>query len=263
MSERTGDCVGATETSFDVLQALRELGPARLTDIAAHLNLAESTTHRHLSTLEELRYVSKRSGRYQIGLRLAHLGQAAQTRERAFEMARPYVRRLADETEERAIFVAEDHGLGVYIHVEAGANAVRVKSGVGRQIHLHCTSSGKSILSQYDRDRVESILDRWGMSSHTERTITDREEYYDELQRVRERGYAFNRQEHIEGLNAAATPIATDDEVIGALAVSGPSHRLSGDRLETQIPELLLESANELQLNVSYEMDDQTDHLVE
>lgn len=263
MNDRTTDHVGATRTSFDVLQALQELGPSRLTEIADHLELAESTTHRHLSTLQDMRYVSRDGDRYQIGLRLARLGRAAQSRNSAFRMARPHVQRLARETEERAQFVAEDHGLGVYIHVEAGTKAVRVGFGVGRQIHLHCSSAGKSILSQYSRERVDEILDRWGMPAHTDQTITDREEYYAELDRVRERGYAFNREEHIDGLNAVAVPVTNDETVLGALVVSGPSRRLRGDRLENEIPELLLASANELELNVAYESNDRTDHLIE
>ena len=263
MNERTADHIGATQTSFDVLRTLQEIGPARLTDVADHLDLAESTTHRHLNTLREMRYVSKTGDRYQVGLRLARLGQAAQSRDQAFRMVRPHVRRLAEETEERAIFVAEDHGLGVYIHVETGEKAVRIRTDVGRQVHLHCSSLGKAILSQYDRDRVEEIFDRWGMPAHTDHTITDREEHYGELDRVRERGYAISRQEHIEGINAAAVPITVDGDVIGSLGISGPSHRLNDDRLETELPELLLVSANELELNITYELDDRADHLVE
>ncbi|WP_440766290.1 IclR family transcriptional regulator domain-containing protein [Natronorubrum sp. DTA7] len=75
-------------------------------------------------------------------------------------MAKPYVQTLAEETQERAQFVVEDHGLGIYLYVETDSNAVRAGFGIGRQIHLHCSSAGKSILAQYSRDRVDTILDR-------------------------------------------------------------------------------------------------------
>ncbi|WP_331234345.1 IclR family transcriptional regulator [Natronorarus salvus] len=256
--------IQSTETSFEIIHALQERGPSRLSEIAAALDLAESTTHRHLNTLADLRYVSRAGERYQIGLRFARLGRAAQTRDPAYRMAEPYVRTLAEETEERAQFVVEDHGLGIYLFMETGSRAVRVGFGVGRQIHLHCSSAGKAILAHYPRERVDAILDRWGLPAHTENTITDREALYGELERVRERGFAYNRQEHIRGLNAAAVPVQREGSVLGVLSVSGPSHRLKGERFEREIPDTMLATANELELNVLYaDGDSAEDHVVE
>ncbi|MFC6719230.1 IclR family transcriptional regulator [Natrialbaceae archaeon GCM10025810] len=259
-----GNRIASTKTSFDIVHALQENGPARLSEIAAELDLTESTAHRHLNTLCDLRYVSRDGERYQIGLRFARLGRAARTRDPAYEMAGRYVRTLADGTEERSQFVVEDHGLGIYVHVETGNKAVRAGFGVGRQIHLHCASAGKSILAHYPRERVDEILDRWEMPALTENTITDREELYAELERVRERGVAFNREEHVDGINGAAVPVRRDGAVIGALAVAGPSHRLDGERLENDLADRLLAAANELELHVTYESSDgSADHVVE
>ena len=259
----TGDRIRTTHTSFEVVLALQELGPARLSEIADHLGMAESTTHRHLNTLLDMRYVSRRDERYQLGLRFARLGRAALDRESAYPRVRSHVRRLARETGERAQFIAEDHGLGVYIAMETGENAVRVGFGVGRQIHLHCSSGGKSILAQYPRERVDCILDRWGLSEHTANTITDRETLYGTLDRVRERGYATHCEEHIDGLNAAGVPVVHEGSVLGALVVAGPAGRLKGERLEAELPDLLRASANELELNLAYADDRRVDHVVE
>lgn len=131
--------------------ALQENGPSRLSEIAAEPDLTESTIHRHLNTLCDLRYVSQQGERYQLGLRFARLGRAARTRDPAYAMAKQHVETLAAETEERSQFVVEDHGLGIYLHVETGSKAVRVGFDVGRQIHLHCSSAGKSILAHSPR----------------------------------------------------------------------------------------------------------------
>ncbi|WP_222914916.1 IclR family transcriptional regulator [Natrinema sp. SYSU A 869] len=256
--------MGSTKTSFEIVHVLQENGPSRLSEIADELDLTESTTHRHLNTLCDLRYVSRQGERYQIGLRFARLGQGARTRDPAYETARPYVQNLAEETRERSQFVVEGYGLGIYIHVETGSEAVRVGFDVGRQIHLHCSSAGKSILAQYPRDRVDEIFDRWNLPALTENTITDREELYDELERVRERGVAFNREEHVDGINGTAVPVTQDGSVLGALAVAGPSHRLNGERLEEEVPNMLLAAANELELNITYSSSDSpADHIVE
>ncbi|ELZ04263.1 IclR family transcriptional regulator [Natrialba aegyptia] len=265
MADRNdNDAIQTTNTSFEIIHALQELGPARLSEIADRLGLAESTTHRHLQTLSDLRYVSRDGDRYQIGLRFARLGRAAQTRDPAYEMAKPHVQELAEETGERAQFVVEDHGLGIYLHVETGSRAVRVGFGVGRQIHLHSSSAGKAILAHSPRERVDDILDQWGLPAHATNTITDRDALYDELETVRERGVAFNREEHVDGLNGTAVPVKRDGRAVGALAVAGPSHRLTGEWFEDEVPSMMLAAANELELNVTYASDaSSTDHIVE
>ncbi|ELY93436.1 IclR family transcriptional regulator [Natrialba hulunbeirensis JCM 10989] len=264
MVERNEETIQATKTSFEVVHTLQEIGPARLSEIAAELELAESTTHRHLQTLHDMRYVSRDGERYQLGLRFARLGRAAQTRDPAYEMTQRHVEALAEETGERAQFVVEDHGLGIYLHVETGSQAVRVGFGVGRQIHLHSSSAGKAILAHYPRERVDEILDQWGLPAHAANTITDREELYEELETVRERGVAFNREEHVDGLNGTAVPVKRDGRAIGALAVAGPSHRLTGEWLDEEIPDMMLAAANELELNATYASDaGSRDHIVE
>ncbi|WP_246998140.1 IclR family transcriptional regulator [Halosolutus gelatinilyticus] len=262
-SERDGG-IQSTKTSFEIVHALQETGPARLSEIADRLDLAESTTHRHLRTLLDLRYVSRDGERYQLGLRFARLGRAARTRDPAYEMTRRHVQTLAEETGERAQFVVEDHGLGIYLHVETGSRAVRAGFGVGRQIHLHCSSAGKAILAHSPRERVDEILDRWELPALTENTVAGREELYRELEAVRDRGVAFNREEHVDGLNGTAVPIRRDGTVLGALAVAGPSHRLTGDWYEEELPSTMLAAANELELNATYSTPDSADdHVVE
>ncbi|SEP88953.1 IclR family transcriptional regulator [Natrinema salaciae] len=267
MTERDGgggNRIGSTETTFEIVHALQENGPSRLSEIAAELGLTESTTHRHLNTLCDLRYVSRDGELYQIGLRFVRLGRAARTRDAAYGMAKRYVRELAEETEERSQFVVEDHGIGIYLHVENGTKAVKAGFGVGRQIHLHSSSAGKSILAHYPRDRVDAIFDRWGLPALTENTITDRQQVYEELERVRDRGVAFNREEHVDGINGVSVPVKRDGSVLGALTVAGPSHRLNDERLEDELPDRLLAAANELELNVTYSSPDSSnDHMVE
>jgi DNA-binding IclR family transcriptional regulator len=255
--------IKTTAISFEIVHVLQQEGPCRLSEIASQLEIAESTVHRHLKTLHLLRYVSRSGQKYQIGLRFARLGEAARTRNEAFHQVKDRVRVLAEETGERAQFVVEDHGLGVYLYLETGNKAVQAGLGVGRQIHLHCSSAGKAILSRYSRERVDEILDRWGLPEQTEQTIADREAYYEELEQIRARGVAFNEEEHIHGINAVAVPVHdADEKVLGAFCVSAPSHRMKGELFKETIPDLLLGSANALELNLVYSDPESTDDVV-
>lgn len=254
MRPNTSDTVDTTVRSMKILQHLQEAGPTRLSDISSALDMSPSTVHRHLETLCNLRYVSRSGNNYQLGLRFVRLGHAAKTREESFRQAKDHVEELAAETGERAQFVVEDHGLGVFLHIATGEKAIRTGIASGRQIHLHSSGVGKSILSQYPRERVDEIIDRWGLPKQTEQTVTDRDELYDELDRIKERGVSFNREEHIKGVTAASVPVKNaEEEIIGALSVAGPSHRMKGKRIEETIPDLLLGAANALELELTYD----------
>jgi len=250
--EHTGNVVGAVDTVLRVLEAIRTFDGARVTELADHLDVAKSTVHRHLSTLEAHDYVVKEGDEYHVGLRFLGLGEYARQRNEVYHQARPLVEKLAAETEERSLFMVEEHGRAVYLHRGIGTNAVRTNSSIGTRRYLHTIAGGKAILAHLPDERVEEIIDRWGLPAATERTITDREELYEELGRVRERGVAYNYEEALEGLNAVAAPVMANDGVVGALSVSGPAHRMKGDLLESEIPDLLRGRANELTLNITH-----------
>jgi len=223
-----------------------------VTELADHLDVSKSTVHRHLATLEDHDYVTRDGDDYHVGLRFLGLGEYARQRNPVYHQARPLVEELAAETEERSLFMVEEHGRAVYLHRGVGNHAVRTNSSIGTRRYLHTIAGGKAILAHLPDERVEGIIDRWGLPAQTEHTITDRDELIEELDRIRERGVAFNHEEAIEGLNAVAAPVVANDDIVGAISVSGPAHRVKGDWFTEEIPDLLLGTANELTLNITH-----------
>jgi DNA-binding IclR family transcriptional regulator len=168
-------------------------------------------------------------------------------------MAAEKVRDLAERTDERAQFVIEEQGRGVFLYCESGAQAVKTGSGTGKRMYLHSTSAGKSILAHLPESEIETIIDEWGLPAVTSNTITDRETLFEELAEIRDRGYAFNNEENVEGLHAVGAPLILEDQgVIGALSISGPTHRMKGETFTQELPNLLLGTINELELNIVY-----------
>jgi DNA-binding IclR family transcriptional regulator len=245
--------VKSAETMLDVIAAIQELDGARVTELANHLGLAKSTVHRHLTTLERNQYVVKEGVEYHIGLRFLGLGEYARERNSVYSLARTLVDQIAEDTEERALFMVEEHGLAVYLHRGVGSHGVRTDSRVGTRRHLHTVAGGKAMLAHMPTERVDEIIDQWGLPADTPETITTRRELDAGLEQIRDRGVAFNREECIVGLKAVAAPVVgPDGTVMGALSVSGPAHRMKGEWFESEIPDLLLGSTNELALNLEY-----------
>jgi DNA-binding IclR family transcriptional regulator len=246
------DTVSSVETLFDIIEYISEAEGQTLSQISENLDYAKSTLHRHLTTLEQRGYVVKNGG-YYVSLRFLELGQQARTRHHAYPLAREKVDELAAETDERAQFIVEEHGEAVYVHRAFGERAVRTDPGIGKRIPLHATSAGKAILAMMPPAKSSRIIEQTSFEEITSETITDSDDLYDELEHIQERGYAFNREENLNGLHAVGAPILDPNgAVIGALSVSGPSHRLVGERFKSELPSLLLGTTNELELNISH-----------
>lgn len=100
---------------------------------------------------------------------------------------------------------------------------------------------------------METILDRHGMPAITDHTITDRKELFDALGRVRERGYAYDNQEHIKGMRWVAAPITNDEgRAIAAVSVSSSKSRMREERFTEEIPESVLRTSNVIEVNLVY-----------
>jgi DNA-binding IclR family transcriptional regulator len=248
-SKRSHEIESVRKTS-QVLWGLKELDGAGVSQLAKHLDMPKTTVHAHLQTLHSCELVSKVKNEYRIGLQFVGLGEFAKNQLDLYPIAKKEVDILAQESRDMAQFVIEEHGRGVYLYKAEPPRGVNTVAGVGDRRPLHCTGLGKAILSCYSEERVREIVDRHGMPAMTENTITDPDELTNELEVVRDRGYAIDDEEIQPGLRCVAAPINADNTSdVGAVSVSGPTGRFKRDRLETELPELVTSAANVIEIN--------------
>ena len=253
MTAETDVPVQAARTTFKIVEGLRELDGAGVSELATYLGVPKSTVHDHLRTLLEGEYVVNDDGIYRIGARFLELGGHARSRMKIYRIAEPELQKLAAKTGEHANLMIEEHGRGIFLYKAKGENAVHLDTHAGMRVHLQTTSLGKAILAHLPDERVEAILGHHGLPQVTRNTVTDREELDSELSAVRDRGYATDDEERVEGMRCVAAPIRSDDGgVLGAVSVSGPTSRMQGDLFEDEIPNLVLSTANVIEVNVKY-----------
>lgn len=247
------DSVQTAQTLFDVIQCIKAGEGMSLSAIAGELDYAKSTVHRHLRTLDHLGYVVERDDGYHVSLRFLDIGDTARKSYTGYKLVSNKVEEIANETGERAQFFVEENCEAVYLARSVGERAVRTDPGIGSRIPLYAASAGKAILAELPENELFDIIERIEFTPVTEHTITDRDELLAELEAVRDRGYAFNREESLRGTHASGVAICgPEGDVIGGLSVTGPSHRLKGERFKTELPNLLLGAANELELNIAH-----------
>jgi IclR family acetate operon transcriptional repressor len=253
MAAKQKSQVKTARTTLQVVEAIKELDGASVAEAAERLGMSKSNVYKYLNTLEHEGYLINDDGTYQIGLKFLDYGEHVRNRQKLYEIAAPQVQELADETNEMANLLIEEHGMGVFLLKANSDQAVNLDTHAGMRVYLHTTALGKAILAHLSDRRVDAILDRHGLPQVAEKTVTDRAALAAELADIRERGYAFDDEERLDGLRCVAMPITTtDDDVLGAISVSGPTSRMDEKRFTAEIPDKLFTAKNVIELNVEY-----------
>lgn len=255
MKEPQARPVKTAETSFAILEQLKRADEEALgvTELARRLELAKSTVHRHVATLEQTGFVARADGGYRVGLRLLDYGLYARNQHDLFRIARPKVEELAEETGEKVWCITEEQGRSVHLFGASGKRSVQTSARAGAWGYLHQHAAGKAILAHLSSDRARAIVDAHGLPAKTPGTLTDRDELFEQLKRIADRGYAFNREESVTGLHAVGAPVTdSEGDAIGAISISGPANRLKDEWLTDELPDLLLGATNEIEINLSF-----------
>jgi DNA-binding IclR family transcriptional regulator len=234
--------VQALDRAFAVLDLLGESEtPLGLAQVASSLQLHKSTAHRFLMVLERHHMVERTTGgKFRLGLRLFDFGNRAIEQYDLRERAQPHLRRLVAETEETAHLCVLEQARVIYIDKIEPARSVRMITRIGSSNPVHCTSVGKAILAFLPEERINDILRRTKFERFTQRTISSAEALRVEIEKTRRRGYAVDDEELEEGLRCIAVPLLDSQRLpVGAISVSGPSFRVTAQKLPSIANHLL------------------------
>lgn len=246
--------IGSAQRVFDILETIRKNDGATVSTVAEEIDAAVSTAHQYLQTIEGEGFIVRENGKYYISLQFLDYGAHARTLQPGYRLAEEKVQEIAAQTGERAQFVVLQNGLAVVLCTEAEERAVKTGVRLGMHVPLHATAAGKAILAHLSEETIFDIIEEHGLVKLTDHTITDRDELMEELEAVRADKVAYNDQEQMNRLRAVGVPVRDpDDKVLGALSVSAPSNRFRGETFTNEIPNLLLGTANELELNLEYD----------
>ncbi|NHN48048.1 IclR family transcriptional regulator [Halostella sp. JP-L12] len=247
----TGKRVNAVGNSLEILHLIKSEEGARLSDIATQLELSKSTVHSHLNTLQSYGYITKKGEIYRLGLKFFHVGQHTRNRNDRYQLAKEKTSELAESLNHAVDFDVETNGkIMVLFHEANESTEVGLKEG--DYLHLHTSSTGKAILAELPEKRVTELLDRERMPKETEYTITEPDNLREELRETSERGYAIVDQEWLEGLRAVGVAVTLPDgSPFGALSAGGPTYRLTTETIETDVAPKLMETAKELEDEIS------------
>lgn len=248
-----GGTVQSVVRSLDLLEAVAGSAESGLVELANRTDLRPSTAHRLLATLVERGYVvqNPQTNRYRLGHRIIALAGVIEDRiARLRASAHPRIKAIRDQYDETTNLVVLDRFSVVYVDQFESSRAVRMFTRIGSRVPAHATGSGKALLAFQPPAMLEELFAREPLRQLTPHTVTSGDALRAELARVRERGYALDREEYEEGVACVAAPIFDHTgDVQAAVSISGPVDRINRFDLRDvgeELARLMLETSREL-----------------
>lgn len=238
--------------AFDTLEVLWRIDGGGVTDVADTLDLPKSTAYEYLKTLEATGFVVNDGGEYRLSLKLLAVGSRIQYRMRLFHVSTPEIKKLAETTGEAANVTIEERHQAVILTREGSVEGLNLGTYPGFTSPMHSLAPGKVILAHRSRSFVDEVLDERGLAPVTSETITDRDALFEELDRIADRGYAVDWDEHVVGMGLVSVPIEHEGDVLGAVSVVCPTTTLVDEDRREDFVEAVRNASKVISFNYEY-----------
>jgi DNA-binding IclR family transcriptional regulator len=221
-----------------------------LSDLARDLDLPVSTVHRILQVLVEMGIARRVEGppkQYAIGPGTLGLALGAPMTRALLQAARPVLEDLARRTAESVFFSTRTaYDLLYVIRVSKSWDGL-MTGYPGLRGPLHATSQGKVLLAPLDDVDRRTVVSSLRYTRYTDRTITRPEVFLKELERVVDRGYAYNDEEHDPGVQSVAAAILDEGGApIAAVCIGGPCGHIDLPHRQGMLGKVLIQAAHDI-----------------
>lgn len=209
-----------------------ELGNA---EIARLMDLPTGTAAGLIYTLRINNYLDQNpiNRKYRLGLKLAERTAVLFGQLDLRKVAAPFLEDLRDWCGESVNLAVRDGNEVVYIERMFGDHALGIRSELGRRGSLHSTSLGKAIFSFLPESEKQKILSEYIFYPVTPFSITDRDHFIKELEKIKLRGFAVDEQENELGGRCVGAPILDRYSYpIAAISISVPLQRFPEKDIE-------------------------------
>jgi DNA-binding IclR family transcriptional regulator len=209
-----------------------------LSEIAAKVGLSVNFVYRVTQSLVAHGYVVRDAEkRFSIGAQMLALCQPVVDDVPLAEAALPAMRWLSEQTGEAAHLGIISGHEGIVLERVIGKALIKFYVERGTRFPLHTSGPGKVMLAFMPEAERDEIIAGMKFERFQPWTISNRKDFLKCLDDVRKKGWAVDAGEHLEGHHCLGAPILdAEGNAIASLWISGPSQRLSEERLVKLAP---------------------------
>ena len=168
-----------------------------------------STVHHMLKTMKLEGFITQnqRTKNYNIGSEIFNGWIKDRDMHNYLMRLKPTIKEIVNNCKETTTMFVRENDRAICVLGEESEQIIKAYLMIGREIPLYCTAAGRAMLAYLPKDEVEQILQISGMKKYMKKTIIDKDLLYEDLAEVREKGYAIEKEEFEELINAVGIPI--------------------------------------------------------
>jgi IclR family KDG regulon transcriptional repressor len=212
---------------FAIIECLSRNGEMGIQQLSQELGMNKSTVYRFLSSLHSMGYVKQDplNKQYSLTYKFLQLGREKNGHESLVSQVHPFMEKLLAATGESVHLAVLQDTKVVYIDQVESQSTIRVNVEIGKTFPAYSVGVGKAMLAFLPEKEVTELFRHEPFVKYTEKTIDSLKKLQDELQTVRERGYALDNEECMEGLACVAVPLFSLGSPVAAISVTFPRFR--------------------------------------
>ncbi len=252
------ETIVAVDRALDILLELYKNGEEMgISELSRELNMQKSSVHRTLATLESKNFVYQNlnNGKYWLGLKIYTMGLLVGEKLSMVDIFKPYAKELFNEFREVVNISILDKDIidgykSVIVLKEYDENRVlSVSTNTGSVTDARASSVGKCLLAFSKDVDYKKLLEK-PLEKYTEFTITNREDLLNELQKIKQEGFAIDNEERELGLTCIGAPILDRNGYsIAAISISGPSARMKMSNFDEKVKKVK-DIANRISISI-------------
>lgn len=228
--------------TFEVLRLIvdsnKSLG---VTEIAKTLSLSKSTVFGILRALQDTGFIakSKTTKKYAIGQELFKLSKIILQGDVLTMIARPFLEKLVELVDETVFLCAREENTVKVLDTIETSKKLKISSPIGTKFPVTAAAFCKAFLSTMDDNEIRDFLKEQGLPKYTENSITDIDQYLEEIVKVRQRGYSLDFEEYHMGVRGIAALIYAEDYPVTSVSILGFTGSMTEDKLNDMAKHLI------------------------
>ena len=245
----------ATLKTIRIIEYLAGTTIGSLSQIAKALSIPKTSCYDILQALIEsdfVEYADDACKTYRLSIKAYQIGCSVVRENQINSIAHEVITKMSEKLNETCYFVVENHGKIIYIDKVESDCPLRSTCNVGSSNDMYSTGLGKAILAAKSDSEISMYIKFHELIAKTPYTITTGEKLFEDIYRIRERGYSIDNCEGMEHIKCVAAPLRNrNNEIAGAISVASLKDNLTDERIP-EVSKLVIESAFEISRRLGF-----------
>jgi IclR family acetate operon transcriptional repressor len=207
--------------------------PVSLGILTGILGIDRSSVFRLANTLKRRGFLANPSGGkdYILGPSVWRLSRQYDWSKMLATVAHDHLKGLAAVTNETAHLAVRQGKTALFVDHAVSNHVMSISGQTGEHVPLYCSAHGKALLADFSESDLKALFGGKPLKSYTKQTIASIRELSSVCAEIKQRAYATDDAEYLEGVRCVAAPIRDrDGAVIGSIGISAPMTRFPDSR---------------------------------